>query len=151
MTKDEIVDLPVEAATFCIVDVETTGLSAANGGIIEIALVKVDNLKITENLSTQFTGTRYLNNKLGAEISIIKLPEGTAAEDFLNAELTNKNDGLNSTRYSNNIETGKDLIQYYEYSCGSIKFLMIIKVSKYTYENYKDHYNNIINSFKVNC
>ena len=112
---------------------------------------RIDNLKITENLSTQFTGTRYLNNKLGAEISIIKLPEGTAAEDFLNAELTNKNDGLNSTRYSNNIETGKDLIQYYEYSCGSIKFLMIIKVSKYTYENYKDHYNNIINSFKVNC
>jgi len=52
MIKDEIVDLPVEAATFCIVDVETTGLSAANGNIIEIALVKIENLKITDSYSS---------------------------------------------------------------------------------------------------
>lgn len=112
---------------------------------------RIDNLIITENLSTQFTGTRYLNDKLGAAISIIKLPQGTSAEDFLDVELTNKNDGLNFTRYTNNIEIGKDFIQYYEYSCGNKIFLMIIKASKYTYDNYKDHYNNIINSFKVNC
>lgn len=52
MNKDDIVDLPFEHASFCVVDVETTGLSAANGGIIEIALVKVENLKITNTYSS---------------------------------------------------------------------------------------------------
>ncbi|MEP0862852.1 MAG: GIY-YIG nuclease family protein [Ignavibacterium sp.] len=37
---------------FTVVDVETTGLSARNERVIEIALVKVENLKIVEKFST---------------------------------------------------------------------------------------------------
>lgn len=38
--------IPVEEADYCIVDVETTGLSPRSNGVIEIALVRVSNLKI---------------------------------------------------------------------------------------------------------
>ena len=48
MIKDNTSQIHVEAAEFCIVDVETTGLSPQRNGIIEIGLVKVSNLKITE-------------------------------------------------------------------------------------------------------
>ena len=48
MNKAEISQIPVEKANYCILDVETTGLSARKNGIIEIGLVKVSNLKIIE-------------------------------------------------------------------------------------------------------
>ncbi len=127
----------------------------AGGGEFSISVTsewkRIDNLIITENLSKQLTGIRFLNEKLGAAISIIKLPEGSSAEDFITAKLINENNGLNKIRFSNNNETGKDLIQYFEYQCGTLKYLFIVKASKYTYDKYKDHYNNIINTFKVNC
>ncbi len=46
--NDNISTLPVEEADFCIVDVETTGLSPRVNGVIEIGLVKVSNLKIVD-------------------------------------------------------------------------------------------------------
>ncbi|MBZ0200598.1 MAG: hypothetical protein K8H86_12075, partial [Ignavibacteriaceae bacterium] len=103
---------------------------------------RIDNLVLTENLSQQLTGTRFLNEKLGAAISVIKLPEGSSAEDFITAKLINENNGLNRIRFSSNIETGKDVIQYFEYQCGTLKYLFIVKASKYTYDKFKDHYNN---------
>jgi DNA polymerase III alpha subunit (gram-positive type) len=38
--------IPLEEAEFCIVDVETTGLSPRTNNIIEIGIVKVAGLKI---------------------------------------------------------------------------------------------------------
>ena len=46
--NNNIFTLPVEEADFCIVDVETTGLSPRVNGVIEIGLVKVSNLKIVD-------------------------------------------------------------------------------------------------------
>ncbi|WP_337866452.1 exonuclease domain-containing protein [Ignavibacterium sp.] len=42
----------IKYSSFTVVDVETTGLSARNERVIEIALVKVENLKITEKFTT---------------------------------------------------------------------------------------------------
>ncbi len=47
MNKD-ISKLPIEEASFCVVDVETTGLSPRYNGIIEIGLVKISGLKIVD-------------------------------------------------------------------------------------------------------
>ncbi len=48
MRSEELSELNVEDAEFCVVDVETTGLSPAYNGVIEIGLVKVSKLKITD-------------------------------------------------------------------------------------------------------
>lgn len=48
MIKD-ILDIPLEQASFSVIDVETTGLSARYNNIIEIGIVKVSDLKITDS------------------------------------------------------------------------------------------------------
>jgi len=50
MQYQNILDTPLEKASFSVVDVETTGLSANKNRIIEIAIVKIENLKITDKL-----------------------------------------------------------------------------------------------------
>ncbi len=65
----ELPHIPLDEAEFSVLDVETTGLSARNNRIIEIGIVRVKNLKITDKFSslinpgcdipyfiTQFTG-----------------------------------------------------------------------------------------------
>jgi DNA polymerase-3 subunit epsilon len=48
MIKDTL-DIPLEQASFSVIDVETTGLSARYNNIIEIGIVKVSRLKITDS------------------------------------------------------------------------------------------------------
>lgn len=50
----------IDNISFTVVDVETTGLSARNERIIEIALVKVENLKIVEKFSTLINPQRQI-------------------------------------------------------------------------------------------
>jgi len=48
MNDLSIFDLPLTEAEFCVFDVETTGVSPRYNNIIEIGIVKISNLKITE-------------------------------------------------------------------------------------------------------
>ena len=52
MIIEDISTLPIEEADYCVVDVETTGLSPRSCGIIEIGLVKVSGLKIVDTYSS---------------------------------------------------------------------------------------------------
>jgi DNA polymerase III subunit epsilon len=49
MMIEDISSLPIEEADYCIVDVETTGLSPRSNGVIEIGLVKVSGMKIVDS------------------------------------------------------------------------------------------------------
>jgi DNA polymerase-3 subunit epsilon len=60
MRYENILDTPLEKASFSVVDVETTGLSANKNRIIEIALVKIDNLKITDKLNYLINPQTYI-------------------------------------------------------------------------------------------
>ena len=48
MTYEEILSQPIDKTSFCVLDVETTGLSAQYNNIIELGIVRVKNLKIVE-------------------------------------------------------------------------------------------------------
>ena len=52
MITSELPSTPLEEAEFSVLDVETTGLSARNNRVIEIGIVKVKNLKLTDRFST---------------------------------------------------------------------------------------------------
>jgi len=60
MRYENILDTPLEKASFSVVDVETTGLSANKNRIIEIALVKIENLKITDKLNYLINPQTYI-------------------------------------------------------------------------------------------
>lgn len=60
MQNKNVMSIPLNKAIFTVVDVETTGLSAAKNRVIEIALVKVENLKITEKYQTLINPLTYI-------------------------------------------------------------------------------------------
>ncbi len=60
MRYENTLDIPLEKASFSVVDVETTGLSANKNRIIEIALVKIENLKITDKLNYLINPQTYI-------------------------------------------------------------------------------------------
>ena len=60
MKYENPLDIPLEKASFSVVDVETTGLSANKNRIIEIALVKIENLKITDKLHYLINPQTYI-------------------------------------------------------------------------------------------
>lgn len=68
----------IEDASFVVCDVETTGLNPRTESIIEIALVKIEKLKIVENFSTLVNPNRYIP-------SYITSLTGIRNEDVLNA------------------------------------------------------------------
>ena len=52
MITSELPSTPLEEAEFSVLDVETTGLSARNNRVIEIGIVRIKNLKLTDKYST---------------------------------------------------------------------------------------------------
>ncbi|WP_290664773.1 exonuclease domain-containing protein [Ignavibacterium sp.] len=70
----------IDNCAFTVVDVETTGLSARNERIIEIALVRVENLKIVDKFSTLINPQRSIP-------SFISMFTGITNSDVKNAPL----------------------------------------------------------------
>jgi len=60
MQNQDVLNLPIEKAAFSVVDVETTGLSANKNRVIEIALIKIENLKITDKLHYLINPQTYI-------------------------------------------------------------------------------------------
>lgn len=110
-----------------------------------------DNFSIKQPLKSEFNGTKYVNEKLGASISLIKLPIRDSAEVYTDIRLSEQAVYEHPVRYSDLNETGKHYFQMIEYTCKDRKFLMILEAPKFTYERNKDLYNSIIKSFKINC
>ena len=52
MIPAELNHIPLEKAEFCVLDVETTGLSTRDNRVIEIGIVKINNLKIVDRYQT---------------------------------------------------------------------------------------------------
>ncbi|MCG6915003.1 3'-5' exoribonuclease, partial [bacterium BMS3Abin03] len=60
MIKEQLPSTLVEKAEFSVIDVETTGLSARTNRIIEIGIVKVKNLKVTDRYETLINPGTYI-------------------------------------------------------------------------------------------
>ena len=109
------------------------------------------DISISDFFKTPLKGTKYINDVIGSHISVIALPEGDSSENYIDYKLTNSSAGKYRVRYSEKIDSKKDFAQFFEYSCGTKKYLLILTAPKYSYDKYKDDFNNIINSFSINC
>jgi hypothetical protein len=101
--------------------------------------------------ANKLRGNKYYNPIMGTNIFIAQIPGKDSAEVFVKTRLLNVTRGIYRVRFTNKIEQRKFYVQYFEFSCGEKKYLMIFEASKYTYEKYKTTYQDIINSFVMEC
>ncbi len=107
------------------------------------------NIEITDFLKHDLKGSRYISEYLGTTISIAKIPNSDSAEMYISYNLNNETSGKYRVRYSDKIELKKDFVQFFEYSYGQKKYILILQASKYTYLQYKNIYQSIINSITI--
>ena len=112
---------------------------------------EVDNVKIISLLRKPMDGTKFINNHYGAEISIIRIPQNSSTENLIKYPLGNVSSGNYTVRFSEKISGGKYFYQFFEYSCENEKYLLILQTLKTTYDTYKMDYQNLINSFSMDC
>ncbi len=110
-----------------------------------------ENFAITKYVKNEFRGNKYINERLGASIFLIKLPDMDSAEMFIEYKLVNKNNYEHPVRYSDLQESGRHFVNFYEYSCGKQKFLLILEAPKFTYVRNLEIYENIVQTFKIIC
>ncbi len=112
---------------------------------------EIKNVTLSGLLKRPEKGTKYINNHYGAEISVIQLSQDDSAESYISYPLENVSAGNYRVRFSEKVSGGKYFYQFFEYSCGKEKFLLILQTLKTTYDLYKEDYQNLINSFSMEC
>lgn len=108
-------------------------------------------ISITEHLKSKLDGYRYINEKLGSQITVIPLPEGSNGTQFVKYNFGQFTKGKYQIRSTEMIEAGNNFIQFFEHSCGDKSFILILEAPKYTYGKSKKLYNDIISSFSIDC
>jgi len=96
-------------------------------------------------------GVRYINDKIGVTITIIQLPEGSTASQFVKFKFGKPTKGDYRVRSTEIIESGKKFIQIFEHSCANKTFILLLQTPKYTYDKNKHIYNEITTSFFIEC
>jgi hypothetical protein len=109
------------------------------------------NVMVTKQLKKGMSGTLFLSSTLGANFSVVKIGENEKAEDYFTIGLSNEVKGNYSVRFSERISTKKNYIQCFEVSCVNLKYLVIFECPILTYLEHKNLYEDIMNSFGVDC
>lgn len=112
---------------------------------------EIQNFSITQNLKKEIRGVRYVNNRLGTTISIARISASDSAESYITQPLPNKTSGEYRIRFSNAFEQSKSILLFIEHSCKDKKFIIIVEAPKFTYPQNKHIYEDILNSFFIEC
>ncbi|MFB3055995.1 MAG: hypothetical protein ACE1ZQ_02385 [Ignavibacteriaceae bacterium] len=108
-------------------------------------------IAVTDHLISRLEGVRYINDKIGVTITIIQLPEGSTASQFVKFKFGKPTKGDYRVRSTEIIESGKNIIQIFEHSCANKTFILLLQTPKYTYDKNKHIYNEITTSFFIEC
>jgi hypothetical protein len=112
---------------------------------------ELKDISVSKNLKKELRGVKFLNNKIGANFTVIRIPFNESAEAYVNYELKYNLGSRYNIRYSDTIISGKSLYVFYEYSCSDKKFLIMFEASQYTFKKFEDYYLKIINSISIDC
>lgn len=140
------------------VELANTTYQVTNDAVIKDYSIDIDstwqeiqNFSITQNVQKEIKGTRYVNNKLGATISVAKINASDSAESYFKQPLPNKTTGEYYVRFSNAFEQGNRILLLVEHSCKDKKYIIILDAPKLTYSKNKNFYENILNTFFIEC
>ena len=112
---------------------------------------EINNFVARRDLKRPFAGYSYINASLGATLSVIKLPDGSFAEQFLDVKFGEASGGNYIIRFTEIFEKGRKYFQYLEHNCNGQRYLLIFEAPKHTYEESQIVYDTIINSFRIDC
>lgn len=108
-------------------------------------------ISVSEYLISQLDGYKYENKKLGAQVIVIPLPEGSSSAQFVKYKFGKATKGDYKVRQTEKIEIGDKQIQFFEHSCEQKSYLLLLVAPLKTFDSYKNLYNGIINSFFIEC
>lgn len=109
------------------------------------------NYSASENFKKPIVGFKYLCDSLNSSIFVAPLRAEDAAENFIDTKLSNKSKGKYKVVFSDTIEEGNFILQFYEFSCSNRKFLLLIQIDKANFKTSKKYFEDIINSFTIDC
>ncbi len=112
---------------------------------------EITNYVVKNNLKKPFAGFSYINKSLGASVSIIKLPLGSFAEQFLNVKFGDAKGTNYKIRSTEIITSGRKNIQYIEHNCEGQRYLLIFEAPKSNFDDNKTIYTTLITSFRIVC
>jgi len=107
------------------------------------------NFVIPGVLRKQCKGTYFMNNSRGVKFYVVKIPASDSAEAYIKQPFTNFVKGKYFVRYTEKVIVGNMLYLYFEISNGSKKFLFFFEAPKLVYDEKKDMYTSIVNSFSI--
>ncbi len=113
--------------------------------------VKNDQYTQSKYLKTNVSGVNFNNVSLGANISILNIPESKNAEDYCNFSFGKLTEGKYKMRSTKFVERNNFVFQISEHSCGSQKFLFIFESTRISYDRNTKLFDDIINSFFIEC
>jgi len=102
-------------------------------------------------LTSRVEGIKFINVSLGASFGVVKIKENSKAEDYLSFTLKNKVNGNYSVRFSEKNLINRNYYLCFEISCYTLKFLIVFQCPEIIYEDNKQSFESIINSFWIDC
>lgn len=109
------------------------------------------NIMLAKHLNKPMRGTALINTSQKALFYIIPLQENEQAENIISYKLEKSVEGNYKIRFNEKIEIDRTYFQFFEISCINLKYLVIFEVLKFSYDNNKKSYEDIINSFGIDC
>lgn len=109
------------------------------------------NISGSHLLKKELTGSKFVNDRLGSDIYVFPIPFNRMAEEFISVQLDNSVNGNYQVRYSEGYKISGHIQKYFEYSCRTKKFVLILSAAAGTYPDHLNEYNEIINTFYINC
>ncbi|NNG26297.1 MAG: hypothetical protein HKM87_02120 [Ignavibacteriaceae bacterium] len=112
---------------------------------------EINNFVARRDLKKSFAGYSYINKSLGATLSVIKLPDGSFAEQFLDVKFGEASGYTYIIRATELFGRGRKYFQYLEHNCRGKRYLLIFEAPKHSYQENKIVYDTIIKSFRIDC
>jgi hypothetical protein len=112
---------------------------------------EIPNFTVIKHLKKSFTGNHYVNTSFGASITVVKLEENENAEELLDYKFIHTTQGSYRVRSTALEEINNSYLQIFEHFCSGNKYLLIFECPQNTYNSNKSVFDNILDSFFIEC